>query len=73
MGIVGAKKEKYNRYAEKELFRGCVLGSIIDLLPHVEVIISASIELEWYPSHPVEHKEGAEHVGDVCQCPGGFL
>jgi hypothetical protein len=23
--------------------------------------------------HPMEHQVGAEHVGDVCQRPGGFL
>jgi hypothetical protein len=57
MGIVGAEKEKNNRYAEKEFFCRCILGSIIDLLPHVEVIISAGIELERYPSYPMKHKE----------------
>lgn len=69
MRIVGAEEEQDYGDAQKELFGRRVLVSIVDLLPHVEVIIGSSVELERYSANPVEHEEGAEHVGNVGECP----
>lgn len=35
---------------------------VIDLLPHVQVIVGAGIELKWDAADPVEHQVGPEHV-----------
>lgn len=46
---------------------------IVNLLPHVEVIIGAGVELERDAPHPMEHKEGTEHVADIGQGPRSLL
>jgi hypothetical protein len=69
MRVVSAKKEKHNWYAQEELFSRRVLVAIVDLLPHVQVVVCASVELEWHASDPMEHEIGPEHVDDVSQCP----
>lgn len=73
VGVVGAEEEEYNGHTQQELLGRCVLVSVVDLLPHVEVIVGTSIELEWDAPHPMEHKEGAEHITDVGQGPRGLL
>lgn len=69
VGVMGAEEEEHNGHTEQELLGRCVLVSIVDLLPHVEIIIGASVELEGDAPHPVKHKEGAEHIADVGQGP----
>lgn len=64
-----AEEKQHYRHAEKELLGWCVLISVVDLLPHVQVVIGASIEFEWHAADIVEHEIGAEHVGDVGQSP----
>lgn len=43
------------------------------MLPHVEIVVGTGIELERDSSHPVEHNEGDEHVGDVGERPRRLL
>ena len=69
MGVMCAEKEKADWHTEQELLRGCVLVSIVNLFPHVQVVISASVEFKGDAPHPVEHKEGSEHVADVGKSP----
>lgn len=69
MGVVGAEEEEHNGHTEQELLGRCVLVPIVDLLPHVEIIVGTSVELEGDAPHIVEHKEGAEHIADVGQGP----
>jgi hypothetical protein len=57
MRVVSADKEKNNGNAEQELFGGSILVAAIDLLPHVEVVVSTGVEFEGHTSHPVEHEE----------------
>ena len=64
-----AKEEETNGDAEEELLGGRVLISIVDLLPHVEVVVRAGIEFKGDTPHPVEHDEGTEHVADVGEGP----
>lgn len=73
VGVVGAEEEEHNGHTEQELLGGGVLVSVVDLLPHIEVVVSTSIEFEWDAPHPVKHKEGAEHIADVGQGPRGLL
>lgn len=53
--VVCAKQEQRDRDAKQELFGWCVLGAVVDLLPHVEVVKGATVELEGYASHIMEH------------------
>lgn len=69
VGIVGAEKEEHDGYGEQELLGGGVLVAVVDLLPHVEVIVGTSVELERDAPHPMEHEERAEHIADVGESP----
>ena len=73
MRIMRAEQEQQDGHYEQELLRRRVLVPIVDLLPHVQVVVGAGVELKGHALYPVEHQVGAEHVGDVCQRPGGFL
>lgn len=73
MRVVCAQQEKHDRHSEQEFLRRSILIAIVDLLPHVQMIVCARIEFERNSSHPMEHKIGASHVGDVGQRPGDFL
>lgn len=73
MGIVCAEKKKDDRDTEEKLLRRCVLIAIVDLLPHIQVVIGARIEFERNPLNVVEHEVRSEHVGYVGQRPGCFL
>jgi len=55
MRIMCAQKEEHNGHAKQELFGGRVLGSIINLLPHVQVVVGTSVKLEGNSSNVVEH------------------
>lgn len=70
---MGAEEEEADGDAEQEFLGGGILVAVVDLLPHVEVVVGTSVELEGDAPHPVEHEEGTEHVADVGQGPGGFL
>lgn len=69
MGIMSAEEEEHDRHAEQELLSGCVLVAIVDLLPHVEIVVGTGVELERDAPHPVEHEERSEHVADIGEGP----
>lgn len=73
VGVVGTEEEEHNGHAEQELLGRSVLVPVVDLLPHVEVIVGTRVELERDAPHIMEHEEGAEHVADVGQGPRGLL
>lgn len=73
MGIMSAEQEEHDGYSEEELLRWCILIPVVDLLPHVEVVVGAGVEIKRDPSHVVEHQIRAEHVRDVGQRPGCLL
>lgn len=73
VGIVSAEEEEHDGHAEQKLLGRGILIAIVDLLPHVEVIVGASVEFERDAPHPVEHEEGTEHVADIGQGPRGLL
>lgn len=73
MGIVSAEEEEHDGHAEQELLGRGILVAIVDLLPHVEVIVGTSVELERDAPNPMEHEEGAEHIADVGEGPRGLL
>lgn len=57
MGIMGTDQEQNNWYTHEELLRRCVLSSIIDLLPHVQIVVGTCVEFEWYTTDPMKHEE----------------
>jgi len=73
MRVVRADQEQTYGHREQELLGRCVLVAVVDLLPHVQVVIGASVELERYTAHVVKHEVAAEHVGDVGHGPGSLL
>lgn len=73
MCVMSADEEQGNGNAQKEFFGRRVLGAIVDLLPHIEVVKGAAVEVEGNATDVVEHDVGAKHVGHVGQCPRGLL
>ena len=66
---MSTQEEKHNRDTEKELFRGGILVSVVDLFPHIQVIVSSRIEFKRHPPNPMKHEKRAEHVGNVGERP----
>lgn len=56
MGIMSAEKEKNDWNAEEELLRWRVLVAIVDLFPHVQIVVGTGVELKRYSSDPVKHQ-----------------
>lgn len=73
MGVMGAQEEEHNRNTKEKLLGGCVLRTVVDLLPHVKVIEGAAIEFEGDSSDIVEHYVGANHVRNVGKRPRRLL
>lgn len=48
---------QYYRHHQQEFLSGRVLVPVVDLLPHVQVVVGPRVELEWYSLNPMEHKE----------------
>lgn len=69
MGVMCTEEEEADWYTKQELFSRSILVPVVDLLPHVQIIVSASVELKRNTPHPVEHEEGAKHVADICESP----
>ena len=67
------EEEEQDGHAEQEFLGGCVLVTVVNLLPHVEVVVGPGVEVEGYAAHPVEHDVGASHVGDVGHGPRRLL
>jgi len=66
MGIVGAEQKEQYRHAQKEFLGWGILVAVVDLLPHIQVVVSSGVEFEGDATDVVEHQVGAKHVGDVC-------
>ena len=71
--VVGAEQEQHDGHAEQKLLGGGVLIPVVDLLPHVEVVVGARVEVEGHAAHPVEHEVGAAGIADVGEEPRGLL
>ena len=65
MRVVGAQKKQYDGNTEQELLGRSVLRAVVDLFPHVQVVISAAVEVERDAANPMKHDVRAEHVADV--------
>lgn len=55
MGIVGAEQEEQYGHAQEEFLGGGVLVAVVDLLPHVQVIVGSGVKLEGDAADVVEH------------------
>lgn len=73
MRVVSADKEQCDWHTKKEFLGRCVLCPVIDLLPHVEVVKGAAVEIERNAADMVEHDVGAKHVGHVGKGPRRLL
>lgn len=51
-----AQQKEHDGHAEQKLLGGGVLCPVVDLLPHVEVVVSAAVELERHAADVVEHE-----------------
>lgn len=56
MRVVGAQQEEYDWYTKQKLFGRRVLSPVVDLFPHIEVVVGATIELKGGAANPVKHK-----------------
>lgn len=57
MRVMGTEEKQEDRHAEQKLLGRGILIPIVDLLPHVEIVIGTSIELKRDAPHPVKHNE----------------
>ena len=73
MCVMRAQEEQHDGHAKQEFLGRCVLCAVIDLLPHVQVVVGPPVELEWHAADVVEHDVGTDHVRDVGQCPRRLL
>ena len=73
MGVMGGHQEKKNWHHKQKLLSRRVLVAVVDLLPHVQIIISSGVEIKRHTAHVVEHEVRSKHVRDVGQGPGRFL
>lgn len=48
---------QYYRHRQQKFLGGRVLVPVVDLLPHVQVVVGSRVELEWYSLDPMERKE----------------
>lgn len=65
MSVVGAQKKEYDRNAKQKLLGRRILCPIVDLLPHVQVVVSTTVEIKRHTTNPMEHDVGSEHVTNV--------
>ena len=69
MCVMCAEEKQKDGNAKEKLLRWRILVPIVDLLPHIKIVVGTGIELKGDAPHPVKHKEGAEHVSDVGEGP----
>jgi hypothetical protein len=67
------QEEEDNGHTEQKLLGWCVLITIVNLFPHVEVIVGTGIKFEGNTSDPMKHQIRAEHVRDIGQGPRRLL
>jgi hypothetical protein len=73
MGEMGAAQEQQYGHAEQELLRGRVLVAVVNLLPHVEVVVCARVEVKGHAAHVVEHEVGEADICEVDEGPRCLL
>ena len=56
MCVVCTQKEEYDRNTQKKFFGWSILVSVVDLLPHIQVVVGSGIEFKGDTSHIVEHQ-----------------
>ncbi len=62
IGVVCAEQKQNDRHAKQKLLRRGVLVSVVDLLPHIQVVVGSRVELERNAANPMEHQVGAKHI-----------
>lgn len=62
MGVVCAQKEEDDGHAEQKLLGWSVLCAVVDLFPHIQVVVRSCVEFKRYSPNVVEHEVGTKHV-----------
>jgi hypothetical protein len=70
--VCADQKQQYGD-AEQKLLGGCVLVPVVNLLPHVEVVKGARVEVKGHAAHVVEHEVRCRHVREVDHGPRRLL
>lgn len=73
VGVMCGDQEQGDRNAQQELLDGGKLVTVVDLLPHGEIVEGAVVKVEWRALHLVEHYIRANHVTDVGKGPAHFV
>lgn len=73
VGVVRRNQKETNGDAEQKLLARSVLVTIVELLPHGQVVISARVEFKGNTSDVVEHYDGADNVRDIGKGPTELL
>ena len=53
---MGADQEQTDGDEEQKLLGGGVLVAVVDLLPHVEIVVGARVEVEGHAADIVKHE-----------------
>lgn len=71
--IMCTDKKQYDGH-ENEKFAGWgVEHTVVDLFPHREIVVSATIEVERSTLHEMEHDVGAYHICGIGEGPGPLV
>ena len=73
MSVMCANQKQKDRNNHQKLFGRRILISIVDLLPQIQIVVRARIELKRYSAYPMEHDVWSKHVRDICEGPGSLL
>ena len=73
MRVVRAEQKQHYGHRQKEFLCWSVLVSVVNLFPHVEVVVRSRIEFEGHASDVMEHEVGSGHVCDIGQRPRNLL
>lgn len=73
MRVMRGHQEQHYWNRKQILLRWRELVSIVDLLPHVKIVVGPRVKVKRDAADPVKHQVGSCDVGQVGEGPGGFL
>ena len=73
VGVMGTEEEEDDGDGQEELLGRGVLVSVVNLFPHVQIVVGAGVEFKRNTSNPVKHEVGTGHVCNVGQGPRDLL
>lgn len=73
MRVVRRNKKQGNRHAEQKLLCRGVLVTVVNLLPHSQIVVCAGVEFKGNASDVVEHDVRARYISNVSEGPAKLL